>query len=274
MRRSWFLSPTINAYLSNIRRSVALGLLGSQPESDRLASAARWRTACLNRGHKLVSHAEQVSQDIWCDTRETNQYGTVAEIVVGYVVNIGSGCEQFGAVLEAHAKHQRIRLSRAMGRHARHEFSANLERGCPVGCARLHAGQRQADLLYGVEVNCASRHGRMPLSARTGTFSRQAIAASRTRLCRPHASRPRPASRQWFAEPERRSSLIRRSASSAIHSASSYSLEHHPVWKFRAVLIWSWDRGGRAHQTVSVQIHFDLNIVGRLSRVRSAEVAS
>src|ERR1700722_1337546 len=150
--------PNLNAYRSNIR-SVALGLLGSQPESDRLASAARWRTACLERGHKLVSHAEQVSQDIGCDTRETNQYGAVAEIVVGYVVNIGSGSEQFGAVVEADAKHKRIRLSRAMGRHARHEFSENLERGCPVGCARLHAGQRQADLLYGVEVNCVSRHG-------------------------------------------------------------------------------------------------------------------
>jgi hypothetical protein len=97
--------PNVNAYRSNMR-SVALGLLGSQPESDRLPSAARWRTACLKRGHKLVSHAEQVPQDIWCDKRETNQYGAVAEIVVSHVVNIGSRCEKFGSVVEAHANHK------------------------------------------------------------------------------------------------------------------------------------------------------------------------
>jgi hypothetical protein len=46
----------INAYRSNIR-SFALGLLGSQPESRRLAAVSRWRTAFLARVHKLVSHA-------------------------------------------------------------------------------------------------------------------------------------------------------------------------------------------------------------------------
>src|ERR1019366_2198273 len=94
--------PNVNAYRSNIR-SVALGLLVSQPESDRLASAARWRTACRVGGHKLVSHAEQVPQDIGCDAGQANQPGAVAEIVVGHVVNIGSGCEQFGAVVETDA---------------------------------------------------------------------------------------------------------------------------------------------------------------------------
>ena len=53
------------------------------------------------RSHKLVSHAEQVPQDIGCDAGEANQHGAVVEIVVGHVVNIGSGCEQFGAVIEA-----------------------------------------------------------------------------------------------------------------------------------------------------------------------------
>ncbi|SRR6266567_1419381 len=98
-------------------------------ERSRHASVPRWRAACRVIGHKPVSHAEQVPQDIWCDTRETNQYGTVAEIVVGHVVNVGSGCEQFGAVVEADANHKRTRLSRTMSGHACQKFSANLERG-------------------------------------------------------------------------------------------------------------------------------------------------
>jgi hypothetical protein len=58
----------------------------------------------------------------------------------------------------------------------------NLERGRPVGCAFFYAGQCQTDLAHRVEVNCALCHGRVRLSARTGTFSRQAIATSRTPL--------------------------------------------------------------------------------------------
>src|ERR1700751_4630887 len=69
-----------------------------------------------------------------------------------------------------------------MRRHTCQEFSMNLERGRPVGCAFFYAGQCQADLAHRVEVNCALWHGRVRLSARTGTFSRQAIATSRTRL--------------------------------------------------------------------------------------------
>src|ERR1700740_121089 len=69
-----------------------------------------------------------------------------------------------------------------MRRHTCQKFSMNLERGRPVGCAFFYAGQCQADLANRVEVNCALWHGRVRLSARTGTFSRQAIAASRTRL--------------------------------------------------------------------------------------------
>jgi hypothetical protein len=66
--------PNVSAYRSNTR-SVALGLLGSQPESDRLAFIPRWRTACRVSGHKLVSHAEQVPQDILCDAGQANQHG-------------------------------------------------------------------------------------------------------------------------------------------------------------------------------------------------------
>jgi hypothetical protein len=58
-------------------------------------------------GHELVSHAEQVAQDIGRDAGHANQHGAVVEIVVDYVVTIGSGCEQFGAVAEADAPRKR-----------------------------------------------------------------------------------------------------------------------------------------------------------------------
>jgi hypothetical protein len=103
-------------------------LLGKQPKSDWLASFPRWRRACLMRGHKLVSHAEQVPQDIWCDAGQANQHGAVVEIVVGHVVNIGSRCKQFGAVVEVNANRKRTRLSRAMRRYTCQKFSMNLER--------------------------------------------------------------------------------------------------------------------------------------------------
>src|SRR5437660_4370960 len=128
MRRSWSLSPTINADRSNIR-SVALGLLGSQPKSESFAAVPRWRAASRVRGHKPVSHAEQVAQDIRRDAGQANQHGAVVEIVIGHVVNIGSRCKQFGAVGETDANGKRTRLSRTMSRHARQQFSANLESG-------------------------------------------------------------------------------------------------------------------------------------------------
>jgi hypothetical protein len=63
------------------------------------------------RGHKPVSHAEQVPQYIGRDAGQPNQHSAVVEIVVGHVVNIGSLCEQFGAVVEADANRERTRLS-------------------------------------------------------------------------------------------------------------------------------------------------------------------
>ena len=47
-----------------------------------------------------------------------------------------------------------------MRRHTCQKFSMNLECGCSVCCALLHSGQRQSDLSHGVEVGCASWHGR------------------------------------------------------------------------------------------------------------------
>jgi len=82
------------------------GVQADFTRSKALASIPRWRTCCV-RGHKLVSHAEQVPQYILCDKREMNQHGTVVEIVVGHVVNIGSRREQFGAVVEVNANHKR-----------------------------------------------------------------------------------------------------------------------------------------------------------------------
>jgi len=49
----------------------------------------------------LVSHTQQIPQDIGCDAGQANQDGTVADIVVGHVVTVRSGCEQFGAIIEA-----------------------------------------------------------------------------------------------------------------------------------------------------------------------------
>ena len=40
-------------------------------------------------------------------------------------------------------------------RHACHQFSVNLESGCALCRALFHTRQRQADLAYSVEVNCA-----------------------------------------------------------------------------------------------------------------------
>ena len=97
----------------------------------------RRRTACRLGGHELVSHAEQIPQDIGRDAGQANQHGVVVEIVVGHVVNVRVRREQFGAVVEANANHKRPRLSRTMSRHARQEFSANLDRGCAPCCARL-----------------------------------------------------------------------------------------------------------------------------------------
>ena len=72
--------------------------------SDRFASAPRRGSAGLLGGHKLVSHTEQVPQDIRCDKGQANQHRTVANIVIGQVMyNIGGGCEQFGTIVEADA---------------------------------------------------------------------------------------------------------------------------------------------------------------------------
>jgi hypothetical protein len=76
-----------------------------------------------------VSHAEQIPQDIGRDAGQANQHGVVVEIVVGHVVNIGSRCKQFCAIVEADTNREGTRLSRTMSRHTCQEFSANLERG-------------------------------------------------------------------------------------------------------------------------------------------------
>jgi hypothetical protein len=52
------------------------------------------------RGHKLVSHAEQVPQDIGCHAGQANQDSVVVEIVVGHVIEIGSRCDLVVVSLE------------------------------------------------------------------------------------------------------------------------------------------------------------------------------
>ena len=78
-----------------------------------------------------MCHAEQVPQDTGCDAGQANQHGVVVEIVVGHVVNIGSSCEQFGAVVKADANRKRTRLSRTICGHASQEFSRTLRARAP-----------------------------------------------------------------------------------------------------------------------------------------------
>ena len=91
----------------------------------------RWRVASRISGHKFVSHAEQVPQDIRCNAGQANQHRGVVQIVVGHVVNVGSGCDQFGAVVETDANGKRTRLSRTMSRQARENFPRTLSAGDP-----------------------------------------------------------------------------------------------------------------------------------------------
>ena len=78
-----------------------------------------------------------------------------------------------------------------MGRHARHEFSANLERGCSVCRALLHAGQRQADLPHGVEVNCAPVFLRgFDLLRRSSSRLIRTLMFVRPELCRSEGLQP------------------------------------------------------------------------------------
>jgi hypothetical protein len=72
------------------------------------------------RGHELVSHAEQVPQDIGRDAGQANQHGGVVEIVVGHVVDIRVCCEQFSADVEVRS------------------FSANGNRSGNNSCFRLN----------------------------------------------------------------------------------------------------------------------------------------
>ena len=81
------------------------------------------------RCQKFVSHATQVLQDIGLDTVQANPYDIVGELVVRHVINIGSGGDQFGAVIEANVNRKRARLTRTMSRYARQELSVNLECG-------------------------------------------------------------------------------------------------------------------------------------------------
>jgi hypothetical protein len=123
-----------------------------------LSALLRWRTRCGDAGHKLVSHAEQVPQDIGSDASKTNQNGCVVDVVVRQVINVGGRSEQLGAVLETDANDERTWFGGPMSGYARQKFSADLEGRGPIRGALLDAGQSKSDLPYGVEVDCASGH--------------------------------------------------------------------------------------------------------------------
>jgi hypothetical protein len=109
------------------------------------ASVLRGRTASRVGGHKFVSHAEQVAQDIGCDAGQADQHSVVVEIVVGHVVNIRVCGEQFGAVIETDANGKRTRLSKGNRLPRGWEsgvIGGNSRTGTPGGQTR----QRRLDL--------------------------------------------------------------------------------------------------------------------------------
>ena len=103
-----------------------------------------------------MGHAEQVPQHFGLDARQANQHRAIADVVVRYVVHIGIGGKQFGAVIEIHADDQRSRFGRAIRGDASQEFSMDLEGGRTVRGALLYAGQRKSDIPHSVEVDGGS----------------------------------------------------------------------------------------------------------------------
>ena len=148
-----------------IARGITSGLPVNHSESDfysfsriELSAPPHWRTGCGTSGHKLVSHAEQVPEDIGSDASKSNQNGRVVDAVVCQVINVGGRREQLRAVLETDANDELAWFSGPMSGSARQERSADLERRGPVRGALLDAGQSKSDLPYGAEVDCASGH--------------------------------------------------------------------------------------------------------------------
>ena len=119
----------------------------------------RWRTGRRFAGHTLVGHAEQVSQLIGIDARQANQHGPVADVVVCHVVNSRVRIEQLGAVFEIHTNDKRSGFRRAISWDARQESSIDVQCRDSVRRALFHSGQRECDIPFGVEVDCASGHG-------------------------------------------------------------------------------------------------------------------
>ena len=127
--------------------SIATSKVRLGRERDRaIPSAAlpRWRTARGFAGHKLIGHAEQVSQRFGIDARQANQHRTIADVVVCYIVNIGIGIKQFGAVIEIHADDERSGFGRAISGDTRQEFSIDLEGGKPYAVLSCTPGSASA----------------------------------------------------------------------------------------------------------------------------------
>jgi hypothetical protein len=123
-----------------------------------LSALPRWRMGSGVAGHKLVGHAKQVAQYIGIDTRQANQDGAIANVVVRHVVHIGVRSEQLSAIIEIHSNGKRVRLGRPISGDTRQEFSMDFERRKPVCCALFNSGQSKSDISYGLEVDCAPEH--------------------------------------------------------------------------------------------------------------------
>ena len=90
---------------------------------------------------------EQIAQRIGVDARQANQDPRVVEVVVGKVVGVRIGGQQFFALVEIHTDYQCL----AVLAQARDQLAAHLERRRAVRRAFLDVVQRQRDFANVIE---------------------------------------------------------------------------------------------------------------------------
>jgi len=108
--------------------------------------------------HILVGHAEQIPQHLGSDTAQANQDTIEIKVVVCDVVHPGICTQQFSAVIEAYANHQRAGLDRRIRGDGCQKLSLNLKCRHSIRCARLNPGQSKPNIAHRVEGDFACGH--------------------------------------------------------------------------------------------------------------------
>lgn len=106
-----------------------------------------------------MGHAEQVFQNGRGDAREAHEYGGVAGVVLRDVVDVGSGGEKVGVIVEIDAHGERAGFGRPMNGNAGEQLSPKLEGGGAVRRALLDAGKCKSHLADSVEGDGGLWHG-------------------------------------------------------------------------------------------------------------------